>query len=98
MILRLALLAPHIVEVILTGGIDQRMMLEQLGRRRPAGWHEQRKSLKSKEVPQLTRAGLPLSTAAVLSPCSIRCPTSRQTGASRRACIPDARFARLEVF
>ena len=40
-ILRLALLAPDIVEAILTGRMDQRMMLEQLERPLPASWEEQ---------------------------------------------------------
>ena len=46
-ILRLALLAPDIVEAILTGRTDQRMMLEQLERPLPAGWEEQVKSFPS---------------------------------------------------
>jgi hypothetical protein len=41
-ILRLALLAPDIVEVILAGRTDQGMMLEKLERPLPAGWEEQR--------------------------------------------------------
>ena len=41
-ILRLALLAPDIIEVILTGSTDQPLMLEQLERRLPASWEEQR--------------------------------------------------------
>jgi hypothetical protein len=41
-ILRLALLAPDIVEAILAGGTDQGMMLEQLERPLPASWAEQR--------------------------------------------------------
>jgi hypothetical protein len=41
-ILRLALLAPDIVEAILTGRTDQGMMLEQLERPLPALWVEQR--------------------------------------------------------
>jgi hypothetical protein len=44
-ILRLALLAPDIVEAILTGRTDQRMMLEQLERPLPASWEEQREQL-----------------------------------------------------
>ena len=50
--LRLALLAPDLVEAIL-GRADQRVMLEQLERPLPMGWEEQRASL----------AG-PLATAA----------------------------------
>jgi hypothetical protein len=45
-ILRLALLAPDIVEAILAGSTDQHMMLEQLERRLPAGWEEQRHLLR----------------------------------------------------
>ena len=41
-ILRLALLAPDIVEAILTGSTDQGLMLEQLERPLPASWEEQR--------------------------------------------------------
>jgi ABC-type uncharacterized transport system permease subunit len=44
-ILRLALLAPDIVEAILGGWVDQRMMLERLERPLPVGWEEQRRSL-----------------------------------------------------
>ena len=40
-ILRLALLAPDIVEAILGGWADQRVMLEKLERPLPAGWKEQ---------------------------------------------------------
>jgi hypothetical protein len=40
-ILRLALLAPDIVDAILTGSTDQGMMLEQLERPLPACWEEQ---------------------------------------------------------
>jgi hypothetical protein len=41
-ILRLALLAPGIVEAILTGRTDQALMLERLERPLPANWEEQR--------------------------------------------------------
>jgi hypothetical protein len=41
-ILRLALLAPGIVEAILAGSTDQALMLERLERPLPAGWEEQR--------------------------------------------------------
>ena len=41
-ILRLALLAPDIVEAILGGWMDQRVMLERLERPLPAIWEEQR--------------------------------------------------------
>ena len=44
-ILRLALLAPDIVEAILGGWADQRVMLERLERPLPVGWEEQRASL-----------------------------------------------------
>ena len=46
-ILRLALLAPDIVEAILTGSTDQGMMLEQLERPLPASWEEQREALRA---------------------------------------------------
>ena len=41
-ILRLALLAPDIIEVILAGRTDQSLMLERLERPLPASWAEQR--------------------------------------------------------
>jgi hypothetical protein len=41
-ILRLALLAPDLVEAILGGWVDQRVMLEELERPLPVGWEEQR--------------------------------------------------------
>ena len=41
-ILRLALLAPDIVEAILIGATDQAVVLEQLERPLPASWEEQR--------------------------------------------------------
>ena len=41
-ILRLALLAPDIVEAILAGRMDQGLMLERLERSLPASWMEQR--------------------------------------------------------
>jgi hypothetical protein len=40
--LRLALLAPDIIEVILAGRADQSLMLERLERPLPASWEEQR--------------------------------------------------------
>jgi hypothetical protein len=45
-ILRLALLAPDIVEAILAGWADQRVMLERLARPLPLGWREQRAALR----------------------------------------------------
>ena len=44
-ILRLALLAPDLVEAILAGTVDQGVMLEQLERPLPASWDEQRRRL-----------------------------------------------------
>lgn len=44
-ILRLALLAPDLVEAILGGWADQRVMLEKLERPLPVGWEEQRRRL-----------------------------------------------------
>jgi hypothetical protein len=44
-ILRLALLAPDIVDAILAGRTDQGMMLEQLEQPLPASWAEQREHL-----------------------------------------------------
>jgi hypothetical protein len=46
-ILRLALLAPDIVEAILDGHADQALMLETLERPLPAGWAEQRAMIES---------------------------------------------------
>jgi hypothetical protein len=44
-ILRLALLAPHLVEAILAGSTDQVLMLEKLQRPLPASWAEQRQMI-----------------------------------------------------
>jgi hypothetical protein len=44
-ILRLALLAPDLVEAILAGSMDQGMMLERLERPLPVSWDEQRRCL-----------------------------------------------------
>ena len=44
-ILRLALLAPDIVEAILGGWADQRVILEKLERPLPMGWEEQRRAV-----------------------------------------------------
>jgi ParB-like chromosome segregation protein Spo0J len=44
-ILRLALLAPDIVEAILEGSKDQALMLERLERPLPTSWGEQRRGL-----------------------------------------------------
>ena len=44
-ILRLALLAPDIVEAILAGKTDQALMLEELERPLPASWTEQHQLL-----------------------------------------------------
>jgi hypothetical protein len=45
-ILRLALLAPDIVETVLSGQTDQSLMLERLERPLPASWEEQREALR----------------------------------------------------
>jgi hypothetical protein len=47
-ILRLALLAPDIVDAILAGRTNQGMILEQLERPLPASWEEQRKALRAR--------------------------------------------------
>ena len=44
-ILRLALLAPDLIEAILAGGKDQGMRLERLERPLPASWDEQRRKI-----------------------------------------------------
>jgi len=46
-ILRLALLAPDIVETILAGKSDQSPMLERLERPLPASWDEPREHVRS---------------------------------------------------
>ena len=46
-ILRLALLAPDIVEAILARQTNQALMLEQLERPLPASWEEQRRLLRA---------------------------------------------------
>jgi len=48
--LRLALLAPAIVEAILAGRTDQALMLEQLEPPLPACWEEQRTLLKPRAL------------------------------------------------
>ena len=48
-ILRLALLAPDLVEAILGGWADKRVMLERLERPLPLGWEEQRRELASRQ-------------------------------------------------
>jgi hypothetical protein len=45
-ILRLALLAPDIVDAILAGRTDQALMLERLERPLPASWEKQREQLR----------------------------------------------------
>jgi hypothetical protein len=50
-ILRLALLAPDIVDAILTGSTDQGIMLETLKRPLPAGWKEQHQLLLGRVFP-----------------------------------------------
>jgi hypothetical protein len=49
-ILRLAILAPDIVEVILDGRIDQAVNLEQLEQPMPVSWEEQRTLLKPRAL------------------------------------------------
>jgi hypothetical protein len=50
-ILRLALLAPDIVEAVLAGQTDQALMLDQLERPLPASWGEQRARLAVNVLP-----------------------------------------------
>jgi len=49
-ILRLALLAPDIIEAALAGRTDQSIMLEQLERPLPVTWSEQRGMLRSEDL------------------------------------------------
>ncbi len=56
-ILRLALLAPDIVEAILGGWADQRVMLEKLERPLPVEWEEQRASLAGSPATTATASG-----------------------------------------
>ena len=44
-ILRLALLAPDIIEMVLAGATDQAIMLERLERPLPGSWEEQRSGI-----------------------------------------------------
>ena len=63
-ILRLALLAPDIVEAILGGWADQRVMLERLERPLPVGWEEQRSRPPQTSSPsQIQRSSRPRSNA-----------------------------------
>ena len=52
-ILRLALLAPDIIEAILVGRADQSLMLERLERPLPVTWSEQRVMLRSEDLEQV---------------------------------------------
>jgi hypothetical protein len=52
-ILRLALLAPDIIEAILAGSADQSLMLERLERPLPVTWSEQRVMLRSEDLEQV---------------------------------------------
>ena len=75
-ILRLALLAPDIVEAILGGWADQRVMLERLERPLPAGWMQQR--------PRIARSGWPWRTvraALLAAPADKRGETPLTRGA-----------------
>jgi hypothetical protein len=47
-ILRLALLAPDLIEAILAGSADESLLLERLERPLPASWEEQRKALRAR--------------------------------------------------
>jgi hypothetical protein len=49
-ILRLAILAPDLVEVILDGRTDQAVNLEQLEQPMPVSWEEQRTLLKPRAL------------------------------------------------
>jgi hypothetical protein len=54
-ILRLALLAPDMVEAILGGWADQRVMLERLERPLPVEWEEQRRTIAASRSPIANR-------------------------------------------
>ena len=64
-ILRLALLAPDIVEAVLAGRLKHGMMLEQFERPLPATWEEQRQQLVSTECSVGLRKSHPGRGAAV---------------------------------
>jgi hypothetical protein len=68
-ILRLALLAPDIIEAILGGMADQSLMLERLERPLPASWEEQRSSLLLDAGAALLK--LPHSSAGLRSSSSV---------------------------
>jgi hypothetical protein len=74
-ILRLALLAPSIVEQILDGQADQSLMLERLERPLPASWPEQRRLA-------LARCS---SSSSRGSPAGRACPASENAVASSQA-------------
>jgi hypothetical protein len=50
-ILRLAVLAPGVVDAILAGRADQSLMLEQLERPLPGSWEDQRSLLSVASTP-----------------------------------------------
>jgi hypothetical protein len=55
-ILRLALLAPHIVESILAGQTNHALMLEELERPLPASWEGQRRLLHPRHLSAATKS------------------------------------------
>jgi hypothetical protein len=66
-ILRLALLAPDIVDEILSGSTDQALVLERLERPLPASWEEQRAAIDPRLKPETAPCGRPVGCAAPLT-------------------------------
>ena len=88
-ILRLALLAPDIVEAILDGQADQALMLERLERPLPASWEQQRRG--SGSPIGATEADWPITPAAASGAAAREqrvepsCTARRHAGSQRRS-------------
>jgi hypothetical protein len=85
-ILRLALLAPDIIEAILAGRTDQALVLEKLERPLPASWEEQRRRLIARMGPltRSHRAPRPRRWSIASYPGLCPCPHIQRDHAERR--------------
>ena len=88
-ILRLALLAPGIVEEILDGRVDHPLMLEQLERLLPASWVEQRVRIREPKmsfncVAKRRRSSGPLTVASSLN---VVLPARWRLNNGRKSCF-----------
>ena len=78
LVLRLALLAPDIIEAIVTGRAGQSVMLEKLERLLPASWEEQRQVLRIRRSvrPRMIASAAFAAALALRPPAEVRSPTS----------------------